>query len=287
MRTPTFRSLSLALLASSLLLTAGCNRDRQQESPLADLASAEDHGGADDENALSGDLIAAAAPLDETVSASPAAAGLDALARLGGRCLTRTYVADTRTLTLDFGPTNCLCPDGRYRRGKIVVVFSGPDRRRHSGAVATRVGYFVNDNQHTGTRTFTAAPGRGAGSFDLDVNASVIFANNGGTHAWTAHREFTQTAGAATPTLTDDAYTVTGSATGTNRRGVSYSATIVQPLVKQFAPGCARHFVAGTVNIVNARSQSMLLNYDPTGTQACDNIASVTVNGRTRTITLR
>ena len=31
----------------------------------------------------------------------------------------------------------------------------------------------------------------------------------------------------------------------------------------------------------------MLINYDPTGTAACDNIASVTINGRTRTIYLK
>lgn len=45
--------------------------------------------------------------------------------------------------------------------------------------------------------------------------------------------------------------------------------------------------MAGTVEITNFKEKSMLLDYDPTGTQACDNIATVTVNGHTRTITLR
>ena len=61
------------------------------------------------------------------------------MARLISTCAQRTYVSDTRTLTIDFGSTNCLCPDGRYRRGKIVVVFTGSDLRRHFGAIATRV----------------------------------------------------------------------------------------------------------------------------------------------------
>jgi hypothetical protein len=286
MRTLSLRSLTFAILASGLLLGTGCQRDRDDITP-EDTVSAQDSGTADDENALSSDLLAVAAPQDETVTNSPAIGGALELSRVIGNCAQRSYNADSRTLTLDFGPTNCLCPDGRYRRGQIVVVFTGPDRRRHSGALVTRNNYFVNDHQHTGTRTFTAAPARGLGSFDLDVNASIILANNGGTHSWTAHREFTRTAGYGTPALADDEYSIIGFASGVNRRGVSYTATIGQVLIKRLQPGCFRNFVSGTVNIVTSRGKSLLLNYDPAGTQACDNVASVTCNGRTRTVTLR
>ena len=285
MRTTSLRSLALACLASGLLLATGCaKRDSDQATP-DDVTSAEDHGGGDEETAMSSDLLSAAAPTDETVTGSPAVAGADELARLVGRCATRTYVADTRTLTIDFGPANCLCPDGRYRRGKIVIVFTGNDLRRHSGATVTRVDYFVNDNQHTATRVFTDL---GSGSFSVSVpQASIIFANNGGTHSWTAQRTFTRTAGYGTPQISDDEYSITGSASGINRRNVQYTATIGQPLIKRFTVGCFRHFASGTVTISNSNGKTLLLNYDPTGTSACDNIASVTVNGRTRTITLR
>gem|GEM_PF-6082442 len=43
----------------------------------------------------------------------------------------------------------------------------------------------------------------------------------------------------------------------------------------------------GRFSISNANSRTLLLDYDPTNTQACDNTASVTVNGTTKTITLR
>ncbi|GAC1377392.1 MAG: hypothetical protein NVS3B25_17220 [Hymenobacter sp.] len=283
-RLSSLRSLTFTCLASGLLLATGCKREADQIAP-DDVVSAEDHGGGDEETALSSDLLTAAAPQDETRTGSPAVAGAVELVRLVGTCATRTYTADTRTLVIDFGPTNCLCPDGRYRRGKIIVVFTGNDLRRHSGATVTRENYFVNDNQHTATRVFTDV---GSGSFSVDVpSASIIFANNGGTHSWTAHRVFTQTAGYGTPTIADDEYRVTGTASGTNRRGVGYTATIGQPLVKRFTAGCFRHFVAGTVSLTNANGKTLLLNYDPAGTQQCDNIASVTVNGHTRTITLR
>jgi hypothetical protein len=281
---PTFRTLVYAALASSLLLTAGCKRT-DASSVADDVTSAEDQGQGDEENASTADLVEAASPQDATDSNSPAVAEAAELRSLTASCFTRAYDAKTRTLTLDFGPTNCLCADGRYRRGQLTAVFSGPYRQ--AGAVVTinRTNYFVNDNQHLGTRVITSL---GAGSFDLSVqNASIIFANNGGTTAWSSQRRYTRTAGFGTRTILDDAYSITGSLTGTNRRQVTYTATIQSPLIKKFTLGCARHFIAGTIEITNSKSSAMLLNYDPSGTAACDNIASVTINGRTRTIYLR
>ena len=276
-----FRPFILAALASSFLLTTSC---RKAEVTADDVASAEDMGQGEEENAFTADLAEAAAPQDATSSASAAVSVTD-VQRLLGTCGTRTYDAATRTLTIDFGPTNCLCLDGRYRRGQIIAVFSGPYRQAGATVTINRTNYFVNDNQHLGTRIIT---NDGGGSFSLDVqNASIIFANNGGTTSWTSQRQYTRTAGFGTATILDDAYSVTGSLTGTNRRNVTYTAVIGQPLIRKFSQGCARHFVAGTVNITNSKSQSMLLNYDPAGTQTCDNIASVTINGKTYTITLR
>ena len=277
----SFRSFALAALASSCLLTTSC---RKTEVTADDITSAEDSGQGEEENAFTADLAEAAAPQDATSSTSPAVSALD-LQRLVSSCGTRTYDAATRTLTIDFGPTNCLCPDGRYRRGKITAVFSGPYRQVGAAITVNRTNYFVNDNQHLGTRVITNT---GSGSFNLDVqNASIIFANNGGTTSWFSQRQYTRTAGFGTAVILDDEYSVTGFLTGTNRRNVTYEATIGQPLLKKFTIGCARHFVAGTINLTNNKSQTLTLNYDPTGTQACDNIASVTINGKSHTITLR
>ncbi|RYU80081.1 hypothetical protein [Hymenobacter persicinus] len=283
MTTSAFRSLGLATLASSLLLlSTACNKDNT--APADNLESAEDNGSAEEENAAIGDIINATAPADASLANGDYAASLEDRDKVLGRCATRTYNPATRTLTIDFGTTNCLCPNGKTRRGKIVVVFSpGPYRQPGAVTTVTLVNYFVNDNQHTGTRVLTNL---GNGSFSLDVqNASIITPT--GTHSWSSQRQYQRTAGFGTPTILDDEYLVSGQATGTNRKKVSYTATIQQPLLKKFAPGCARHFVSGTVNITNSREKGMLLNYDPTGTAACDNIATITVNGRTRTITLR
>ena len=281
MRTSSFRALSLACLASALLLTAGCQRN--SDAAPDDITTAEDRSEDNVETAVSSDVMQAAGPADPNVQGSGYGTSEAEFRLRFGACATRSYDFAARTLTIDFGTTNCLCPDGRYRRGQILVRFTTDVLTRRAGAVVTRTNYFVNDNQHTATRTFTDL---GAGSFSVVVtNASIIRANNGGTHSWTANWTFARTAGFGTPQVADDVYNVTGSANGTNRRGVAYTTTVQTPLVKR--GDCHKYYVAGTMSITNSNAKAMLLNYDPSGTQACDRTASVTVNGRTKTITLR
>ena len=279
MRTVSLRSLAFACLASGLLLTTGCQRNTDA-APDEDITTAEDRSEDNAETALSADIMAAAWPTDAAATNSPAVAGDAELRRIYGTCATRTYNSATNTAIIDFGPTNCLCPDGRYRRGKIVIAFTTETPTRRAGAVVTRVDYFVNDNQHIATRTFTDL---GRGSFSVVVtDARIVRANNGGTHSWTASWTFSRTAGFGTPIVSDDVYNVTGSTTGTNRRNVDYATTIQTPLTKR--GDCYKYFVSGTVTISNTNGRTLLLDY---GNGACDNTATVTVNGRTKIITLR
>ena len=279
MRTATLRSFALACLASAALLTTGCNRNNDV-TPTEDITTAEDRTDDNSETAMSSEAAQLAGPTDPQTQGSPNVISDNDFRARFGSCATRSYDFATKTLTIDFGTTNCLCADVRYRRGKILVRFTTDVNRRTAGAVVTRENYFVNDNQHTATRTFTDI---GNGSFTVDVtNASIIRANNGGTHSWTANWTFTRTAGFGTPQVADDVYSVTGSATGTNRKNVGYTTTIQNPLIKR--ADCPKYFVQGTIVIINTNSKTMTLDY---GTGTCDNVATVTVNGHTRTIQLR
>lgn len=285
MKRIVYRSLLLSTLGASLLAgLASCNKD--QDFGSSTTYSAEDNSDAEGADAATYEYVDANAPEDLSRSSSgftgtyaPAAD----LAAIGSGCATRAYDAATRTLTITFDPSGCMGRDGRVRRGQIVAVFSGQHRQAGSSVTVSLVNFSVNGNAHTGTRTITYT---GSGVYALNVqNASVTTPQ--GTASWTSQRTYTQTAGAGTRTILDDEYSVTGSASGTNRKGVSFTATIQQPLKKVFQRGCARLFTAGTVEITTSREKTLLLNYDPTGTQACDNIVSITVNGRTRTLQLR
>jgi hypothetical protein len=282
MKRSFYRPLLFSALGISLAAgLASCGKDA--DFGPSSTYSAEDNSDAESTDAVTFEYVDANAPEDVSRGGSAPWAPAADLAAIGNGCITRTYDAATRTLTITFDQNGCVGRDGRVRRGQIVAVFSGQHRQAGSSVTITLVGFSVNSNAHTGTRTITYT---GNGVYTLDVqNASVTTAQ--GTAAWSSQRTYTQTAGQGTRSILDDEYSVTGSVTGTNRRGVSYTATIQQPLKKVFQRGCARLFTAGTVEINTSREKTLLLNYDPTGTQACDNIVSITVNGRTRTLQLR
>jgi hypothetical protein len=279
MRTFSLRSLTLAFLASGLLLTTGCNRKSDDAAPDEDITTAEDRSEDNIETAISTDAFQVSTPQDVDVNATSAAGFTTTDAQFRARfgpCVTRTYTASTRTLVIDFG-SGCMCADGRFRSGQIIVKFTTDANRRIAGSVVRRRNYFVNYNQHTARRTFTDL---GNGGFNVAVDsASIIRANNGGTHSWTANWTFTPT---ANNTATVHEYTVTGMAAGVNRKGVGYTTTIQTPLLRSST--CFKYYTSGVVSIANNKGKTMLLDY---GNGTCDNTATVTVNGRTRTITLR
>lgn len=141
--------------------------------------------------------------------------------------------------------------------------------------------YFVNDNQHMAICTFTD-PGNGSYSVDV-ADGSVIFAK-GGTHTRTAHCDYARTAGYGTPLALDDVSSVTGQSAGTNRKGVSYTATITKPFIKR--GDCYKYYVVGVVTLEKSKGNILVINYDPSGFQACHNTASVTSNSWTKIIIL-
>ncbi|KUG06113.1 hypothetical protein [Solirubrum puertoriconensis] len=271
-----------AMLVSTGLM-AGFSSCSKDNLGVATTTSAEDQADAEGSDAATLEYIDANAPADVNQAGAGTWASADDQRSVCGTCVTRTYNAATRTLTLTFDAAGCVGRDGRVRRGQIVAVFSGQHRQPGSSVVVTLVNYSVNGNPHQGTRTLTYT---GNSVYTLKVQDASITTPTG-TASWSSERTYTQTAGQSTRTLLDDEFSVTGSVSGTNRKGVSFTATIQQPLKKVFQRGCARFFTAGTVEIKTSKEQTLLLNYDPAGTAACDNIASVTINGRTRTIQLR
>ncbi len=288
-RPTTLRLPLLALSLTLLLGTAACNRDKKDD--LTDEATelqttSTDHATAENDDAVASENIDADLPADlmqAITTASPAAARQSN----AGPCATRTWDPATRTLTIDFGATNCLCADGRQRRGQLIAVFNGSRLTPGSTVVVTRQNYFVNDNQHLGTltRTYNGTTGN---DWSVQVrNAGVIFANGGGQTVWQCDRRVVR----STDANNFSTITVTGQATGTNRRGVTYTATVVEghPLFKRRESGCADVFIDGWVSIVRTNGRTALLNYNPGGATPapCDRRATITVGERVKEISLR
>lgn len=201
-----------------------------------------------------------------------------------GPCATKTLDTTVfpRELTIDFGEENCLCQDGKYRRGKILVTFTG--RYRKPGTVITTgfEDYFVNDNQVDGTKVVTNM-GRNEDNhpwFTVNVVGIIHKALNGGTLSWNAQKEREWIEGFLTPVRFDDVYLITGTAQGIRPNGNTWERTIINPLRKEIS---CKWIVSGTVEIIPEGLSTRLLDY---GNGDCDNIATILIDGVTYTIFL-
>lgn len=203
-----------------------------------------------------------------------------------GPCATITHdtTVSPRKLTIDFGTTNCLCNDNKYRRGKILVSYTG--RYRSPGTVITITfdNYFVNDNQVTNNSTKTITNNNRNTSnnlyYTIQVTATVLKVNSGGTISWTSTRTREWVAGESTPAWNDDEYKITGYATGTGSNGYPFTVTITKPLYIKL--NC-RYIVEGTLDLLPTGKLKRTLDY---GNGTCDDKATVTINGKVFNISL-
>ena len=199
--------------------------------------------------------------------------------------VTRDTFSVPHTVTIDFGTTNCLGNDGRYRRGQIILSYTGG--YRDSGHVYTISfnNYYVNDNQVIGTKTVTNMGHNPAGHiyFTISVNGAVILANSQDTLSWASTRMRTWIAGENTAMRLDDVYEVSGSGTVTRPNNRSFGVNITSPL--KIALNC--HWIEqGVVEmtpISPAQTLARTLDY---GNGNCDNQATLSVGNNTYNIAL-
>jgi len=201
-------------------------------------------------------------------------------------CATVTIdtVAIPHTLVIDFGNSNCLCNDGNYRKGKILVQFMGRYFETGSYHTISFEDYYINDNMVTGSRYVSnnGPDSLGFMNWTVTVAGELTLANNAGSISWNANRLRTLIQGASTPARLDDVYEITGSGSGSRLNGTEWTAIIQTPLRLELS--CMyRHPVSGEVLISIANKPDRHLNY---GTGSCDNVATVAINGISYNITL-
>jgi hypothetical protein len=281
MKTSRFIFSTLTVLSVSAVLFTGCRRDEEDT----------------DTNAAADNAFAESCYSDVTNIADEAGRSGSLSNYRGGptegllsTCATLTFDtlngADQDTITIDFGSANCTCNDGRSRRGKIMVYYTGQYRDSASTHTITFDNYFVNDNQVMGSKTVTNLGHNAAGHlvYDIDVNGTIILANNGGTITWVSQRQREWITGENSMIWSDDMYSVTGTASGTSAAGENFTVNITSPLIRNMAIGCRRHFVQGIVQITPGSRPMRTVDF---GTGACDDIATVTIGNNTYTIHLR
>lgn len=184
---------------------------------------------------------------------------------------------------IDFGDENCLGSDGNYRRGKIIISFTGRFWQPGTVITTTFEDYYVNDNHVQGSKVVTNNGLNNEGNmwWTIVVDGSVTRPDNGGMITWQSDREREWIEGMDTPRFhRDDVFLIRGLSVSTRPDGTTLTSTITNDLRK---PVACRWIVSGTVEIIPSNRPTRILDY---GDGACDRIATVTVGNRTRTIRL-
>ena len=173
-------------------------------------------------------------------------------------------------ITIDFGDIGCLGPNGRLRRGKIIVDISGPMNVAGNTRTATLVDFFLDNVNITGTSSITnQSPDDLTNALNRTVDGQAVFPD-GTTIEWSADHVLTQLEGGATKRLIDDVYSILGSSMGADREGNTIQSEISEELIKKF--NCP--WLVQGVRTITINGQTGTLDY---GDGSCNKLAIATL----------
>jgi hypothetical protein len=193
-------------------------------------------------------------------------------------------IASPFQLVVDFGDENCLCYDGKYRRGKILISYTGLYRDSGSFHTITFDNFYVNDYKVDGTTTVVNKGHNTSGNLEFSVNINSIITDTAGhTLSYTSNRTREWVQGENTDGLfqwKDDVYSITGTANGTCFDGTQFSATIANPLI--VALNC-RWIESGTIEFTPSGQLKRTIDF---GNGDCDNKITISIAGLTFNVLL-
>lgn len=289
---------ALLMMVTSMTLTS-CRPDRDKDT---DTSGAEDNSLADKSFEDMGQIS------NEAANGSMSSFKDGNYDGLLAQCATVSHDTATNQIVVDFGTSNCLCKDGRYRRGKIFISYTNSSKPEpytywdslttititttksgDPGSDSYYVGHSSTDmNQVIGTKVVTNKGHNNAGhmNWDVTINGTVNKANGQGTVQWQSTRNREWLAGESTPFVwSDDVYGVTGSGSGTSASGVPFTVQITSQLIRKIA--CPKHFTAGTFDFTPGTKPVRHVDFSPPSNGACDNVATVTINSKTYTVYMK
>ncbi len=202
---------------------------------------------------------------------------------LTGYCATVTMTPGQ--IIVDFDTVNCLCSDGRTRRGKILVSYTGTYKDSNETRTITYEDYYVNDNKINGTQTITGMGLNTSGNlyYGVTIDGSIDVLDTLGALTYNATITREWTAGSQTRQRGDDMYSLTGSGRGVNIYGNNYAFNALEPIMKPTAITC-RYFTEGILEVQPQGRTFRSINY---GNGSCDNTAIVTIDRKQHNMVLK
>ena len=197
-----------------------------------------------------------------------------------GPCAEVSVSSDTfpKTVTIDYGE-GCICFDGKFRKGVVMLHFTGPLRRTGSVLTITLRDFYVNRAHIEGIKTITNLSGAGAVKFSVKIDDGKVTWPNGRGFTYVGTKTVTQVEGMDTKRIGDDIYEIERRNKTVYANGVTVIKNTETPLIKKIS---CPWLVQGILKI-KINDAVLSINY---GNGECDNKAILSWRGGEKEITL-
>lgn len=195
-----------------------------------------------------------------------------------GNCATITVTPNDstypKTITIDFGPTGCLCADGKFRSGKVVIHLTKPIRRPGAVMTITLVDYHVNGISVKGTKVITNLSTASQVKFTVQVVGGKVTFPNGRGYKYNSMKTVKQVEGGDTRIIRDDVYSIEGRSKTEFNNGLTINLDTETPLIKKVI--CP--WISNGLLKIRINNRVFLLNFAAPSNGDCDNKALLSWN---------
>lgn len=193
-------------------------------------------------------------------------------------------LSNPKKYIIDFGQAGCQCFDGKTRKGRLILTWTGNPWDSLSYRQIIADSFFINNvrwsYQHRETNLGRKPP-MGHPVMRVEVLDCKIYGADGVVD-FKSDRTQELVRGHESPTIfSDDEFMVKGATNGTDRNGNVFTTIITQPL--KFRPDC-RYFSSGKMELRRNGSEVRTLDY---GSGSCDNQATMIIQGKSFPFTLK
>ncbi len=282
-----------AILLAGMAVLGSCNKTSDTALSTEDTQNVNSESVADTQVSETSDMSNAV--VGSVTNSTYGTARVDALVDLTGRVAdgrlagatitlqtnsTSTKDAPSGTITIDF--KSGVTTNGVTRKGQIIITYSGKKGVAGSTRTLTYNNYSRNGIMFDNAMMFTHTNLVDSTVFHHQLTGGKLTFPDNTTISRTA--DYDVTLDYVNKTLTLSAHNVAAhSATGTTRKGKDYTMDITKPIVYKSSCAASNIFLAASgTKTITAGLVSYTIDY---GDGTCDNTITITVGGKTITIT--
>jgi len=178
-----------------------------------------------------------------------------------------------KTVIIDFGD-GCLCADGKFRKGAIILHLTGPIRRSGSVLTITFRNFYLNRAHIEGTKIISNLSSGGDIKFTVQVVGGKVTFPNGRGYQYNGLKYVKQVEGGNTRPVRDDVYTIEGRSKTEFNGGLTIILNTETPLVKKVV--CP--WINNGLLKIRINDRVLFLNFGAPSNGDCDNKALLTWN---------